>query len=211
MRQVRPGTTIDIEQKAPSSFGELSSVEIGSRGVISTSSSSLARRLFHERREGILKHDLDGVGAAAAFRRAAERRVDVADPRTGYSGYDRASHLTVAEDVTATDDHGVLLTGKRFSLDAIKPTAAIARPSAAPVRKPSTETMFWSRLNGRGLTSSLKPIVKAGTTWSSPLDNHSTNRHSPKTGSFASILIPVEYDVGQPHALSSARQARSGT
>lgn len=148
-RQVQPGTTIDIEPKKPSSFDELSSVEIGSRGVMSTSSSLLAHKLFRQRREGILKYDLDGMSAAAAFRRAAERRVDVADPRTGYSGCDRASHLTVAQDVTATDDHGTLL----------------------------------------------------------PLDNHSTDRHSLKPGSFGSILIPIEYDVGQPHALSSARQA----
>jgi hypothetical protein len=150
---VQPGTTIDIEPKKPSSFDELSSIEIGSRGVMSASSSILARSFFYERREGILKYDLDGMGAAAAFRRAAERRVDVADPRTGYSGCDRASHLTVAQDVTATDDHGALLAGTSSSLDAIKPTAAIAKPSAASVRKPGTETVFWSRLNGRGLTS----------------------------------------------------------
>ena len=90
------------------------------------------------------------MGAAAAFRRAAERRVDVADPRTGYSGCDRASHLTVAQDVTAADDHGALLAGESFSVGAIKPTAA---ESAASAGKPGTETAFWNRLNGRGLTS----------------------------------------------------------
>src|SRR6476659_7134292 len=33
---------------------------------------AIAHRLFCQWREGILKYDLDGMGAAAAFRRAAE-------------------------------------------------------------------------------------------------------------------------------------------
>jgi hypothetical protein len=50
----------------------------------------------------------------------------MADPRTGYSGCDRASHLTVAQDVTAADDHGALLAGESFSVGAMKPTAAVS-------------------------------------------------------------------------------------
>jgi hypothetical protein len=123
------------------------SVEIGSRGPESISRSSLSHRLFRQRREGILKYDLDGMGAAAAFRRATERRVDVADPHTGYSGCDRASHLTVAQDVTAADDHGALLAGESVSVGAMKPTAAVSKRSAASAGKPSTETVFWNRLN----------------------------------------------------------------
>src|SRR5258708_32851715 len=60
-------------------------------GVSKSAKVVLAHRLFRQRREGILKYDLDGMGAAAASRRAAERRVDVADPRTRYSGRDRPS------------------------------------------------------------------------------------------------------------------------
>jgi hypothetical protein len=37
-----------------------------------------------------------------------------------------------------------------------------------------------------------------------PLENHSTDRYSPNTGSFASILIPIGYDVGQPRAVIRA-------
>jgi hypothetical protein len=124
-----------------------------SNGVNKSAKVVLAHRLFRQRREGILKYDLDGMGAAAASRRAAERRVDVADPRTRYSGCDRASHLTVAKDVTAADDHGALLAGESFSVGAMKPTAAVSKPSAASAGKPNTETVFWNRLNGRGLTS----------------------------------------------------------
>ena len=56
-----------------------------------------------------LKYDFDGVGAAAAFRHAAERGVDVAHPRVGCGAANRGPYLTVAEDVTATYNHGVLL------------------------------------------------------------------------------------------------------
>src|SRR5258708_15476637 len=107
---------------------------------------SLAHRLFRQRREGILKYDLDGMGAAAAFRRAAERRVDLADPRTGYSGCDRASHLTVAQDVTAADDHGALLAGQSFSVGAIQPTAAVSKSSAASAGQPIIPIGFWQRI-----------------------------------------------------------------
>src|SRR5258708_8551590 len=78
----------------PTSCLPQKSVEIGSRGPESTSGSSLAHRLFRQRREGILKYDLDGLGPAAAFRREAERRVDVDDPRPAYCDCNPASHFT---------------------------------------------------------------------------------------------------------------------
>lgn len=56
-----------------------------------------------------LEHDFDSTRAAATFRRAAERGEDLAHPRTGCDPCNRASYLTVAEDVAAADDHGVLL------------------------------------------------------------------------------------------------------
>jgi hypothetical protein len=56
-----------------------------------------------------LKYDFDGVSAAAAFRHAAERSVDVAHPCAGCGAANRGPYLTVAEDVTATYNHDVLL------------------------------------------------------------------------------------------------------
>jgi len=56
-----------------------------------------------------LKYDFDGISAAAAFRHAAERGVDVAHPRVGCGTANRRPYLTIAEDVTATDNHSVLL------------------------------------------------------------------------------------------------------
>src|SRR5258708_18899122 len=114
------------------------------------------------------------MGAAAAFRRAAERRVDVADPRAGYSGCDRASHLTVAQDVTAADDHGALLAGESFSVGAMKPTAAVSKPSAASAGQRSTEISFCKRLNGRCLTDFSKSPAETVMDWASLFRNPPT-------------------------------------
>jgi hypothetical protein len=56
-----------------------------------------------------LEYHLNGTSAAAAFRRTAERGVDLAHPRTGFGPCNRGSYLTVAEDVATANDHGSLL------------------------------------------------------------------------------------------------------
>jgi hypothetical protein len=119
-----------------------------------TAPADLAHRFLCRRRESILKDDFDGMGAATAFRRTAERGVDPAHPRTGYGGCDRRSYLTVAKDVTAADDHGALLAGGSFSVGAMKPTAAASKPSAAPKGKQDIRTVVRNRPNGGRSTSS---------------------------------------------------------
>jgi hypothetical protein len=48
---------------------------------------------------------LDSVGAAAAFRRAAQRGIDAAHPRRGRATRNGGFYLSVAQDVAAADDH----------------------------------------------------------------------------------------------------------
>jgi hypothetical protein len=56
-----------------------------------------------------VEYYLNGTGAAAAFRCAAERGVHLAYPRTGCGARNRGYYLTVAEDVATANDHGALL------------------------------------------------------------------------------------------------------
>ena len=109
---------------------------------MATPPADLAYRFLCRRRETILKDDFDGMGAATAFRHAAERGIDPAHPRIGYGGCDRRSYLTVAEDVTAADDHGALLAGEDFSGGAMKPTTAMSKPSAALKENKALELCF---------------------------------------------------------------------
>ena len=83
-----------------------------------------------------LEHDFDRVRAAAAFRCAAERGIDVAHPRTGCGACDCGPYLRLAEDVAAAHDHDVLLAqqAERIMIKGKQLTAplqAAARPREA--------------------------------------------------------------------------------
>ena len=80
-----------------------------------------------------LEHDFDRVRAAAAFRCAAERGIDVAHPRTGCGPCDCGPYLRLAEDVAAAHNHDALLAeqAERIMIES-KPLTAPLQAAARP-------------------------------------------------------------------------------
>ena len=72
--------------------------------VVARSSSDLAR-FGCAGMTDIVENFLDGSDAAAAFCRAAERSVDAAHPRSRRAARRDEFHLSITQDVAATDDH----------------------------------------------------------------------------------------------------------
>ena len=65
----------------------------------------------------VIENGLDGVGAAAAFRHAAERGIDAAHPRTAGAARTGGFDLSVAQDVAAADDHDAAPLAERPDKD----------------------------------------------------------------------------------------------